>query len=82
MDIIDSSSCKASAGSVPKQEFVAQNWNSRLLDTRCGVRVFHPLLNATCVAVLAIAKVCLSYALNIWSISIDCVTPLETGERW
>src|SRR5271166_563983 len=81
MDIIDSNSRKASAGSVPRQEFVAQDRNSRLFDTRCGVRVFHPLLNATCVAVHAIVQVYLSYVLNIRSISTDCFTPLEAGKH-
>jgi hypothetical protein len=82
MDMIDSSFRKASADSAPRKVFVAQDRNSRLLDTRCGVRSLHPLLNAACVAVLAIAQVYLSDALNIWSISTDCFTPLPMGKRW
>jgi hypothetical protein len=80
--MIDSSSLRAFAGSVPSEVFVAQGGSSLLLETRCGVLTLHPLLNAASAAVLAIAQVCLSYVLNLFSISTDCVTSLPAGRLW
>jgi hypothetical protein len=62
MDMIDSSIRNASNGNVPREVSFAQDRNSQLLDTRCGVGTLHPLLNVTCAAVLAIAQVFLSCA--------------------
>jgi hypothetical protein len=46
MNMIVSISRKASADSVPREVFVAQDRDSQLRDMRCGVRALHPLLNA------------------------------------
>src|SRR5208337_3627343 len=80
--MIDSSSSKAFGESVPREVFAAQDLNPQLLDTSCGVRTLNPLLDTTFAAALAIARACLSYALNIWSISARCSTSLPAGKRW
>jgi hypothetical protein len=63
--MIDSSSRIASDDRVPSKVLAAKDRNSLLLDTRCGVRALHPLLNVTCGDVLAMGQVCLSHALKI-----------------
>ena len=80
--MIDSSSRRASDDSGPREVFAAQDWNSLLFETRCGVRTLHPLLNVICAAVLAIAQVYLSCVLKIRSISDGCFTCLPVGKRW